>query len=54
MCIRDRFADSGSRSEIVATFLALLELCRLKSVAVDEDESGEVRVSFLRLPEEAE
>lgn len=48
------FADSGSRSEIVATFLALLELCRLKSVAVDEDESGEVRISFLRLPEEAE
>lgn len=48
------FADSNSRSEAVATFLALLELCRLKSVAIDEDETGDVRVSFLRLPEEVE
>ncbi len=48
------FAGSGSRSEIVATFLALLELCRMKSVAVDEDEAGAVRVSLIRLPEEAE
>ncbi len=47
------FADCGSRSEIVAVFLALLELCRVKSVAVDEDEEGAVRVSFLRMPEEA-
>jgi len=46
------FEGSESRSEIVATFLALLELCRRANIAVDEDESGEICVSFLKLPEE--
>ena len=48
------FEGSQSRSEIVATFLALLELCRRETVAVDEDDLGEIRISLLRVPEEAE
>lgn len=47
------FRHSRSRSEIVATFLALLELCKLKSVSVsqdDADDDGEV--TFLQMPEE--
>ena len=46
------FEGSQSRSEIVATFLALLELCRRANIAVDEDETGEIQVSFMKLPEE--
>lgn len=46
------FKGSKSRSEVVATFLAVLELCRLKSVALDGDSDEEVSVRFLRLPDE--
>ena len=46
------FRRSRSRSEIVATFLAVLELCKLKSVSVD-DTDGEMTVTYLRMPEEA-
>ena len=49
--LRQLFQGAKSRSEIVATFMAVLELCRLRSVAV-EGEADEVRVQFLRLPEE--
>lgn len=45
------FRRSRSRSEIVATFLAVLELCKLKSVSVDEMD-GEMTVTYLRMPEE--
>ena len=44
------FRGSRSRSEIVATFLAVLELCRMKSVALEE-ENEEVSVRFLRMPD---
>ena len=47
------FEGSKSRSEIVATFLAVLELCRLNSVSVDS-EVGEDTVSFLSMPKEGE
>lgn len=46
------FHGSRSRSEIVATFLAVLELCRLRSVSIDEDAHGETAVTFLRQPEQ--
>ena len=52
--MRRLLLDCGSRSEAVATFLVLLELCRLESIVIDEDEQGEICVSFLRNPEEAE
>ena len=45
------FKDSRSRSEIVATFLAVLELCRLRSVSVGEDENGEPSVMYLKTPD---
>ena len=45
------FKGSRSRSEIVATFLAVLELCRLRSVSVGEDERGDMAVTFLKAPD---
>ncbi len=50
---RSLFQGSRSRSEIVATFMAVLELCRLSSVRVDEEESGELNVTYLKMPEES-
>jgi segregation and condensation protein A len=44
------FASTTSRSEVVVTFLALLELIRLKQLlAVQEDEFGEIQIT--RAPE---
>ncbi|MCQ2420893.1 MAG: segregation/condensation protein A [Clostridia bacterium] len=51
MKFKSLFRGSKSRSEIVATFLAVLELCRLRSVSLSEDESGETDVSFLKSPD---
>ena len=48
---RNLFLGSKSRSEIVATFLAVLELCRLSSVALGE-EKGEMTVTYLKTPED--
>lgn len=48
------FRGNRSRSEIVATFLAVLELCRLKSVTLEDDESGDVRVRFVKMPDETD
>lgn len=45
------FRGNKSRSEIVATFLAVLELCRLKSVELENDENENVSVRFVRMPE---
>ncbi|MBQ7254653.1 MAG: segregation/condensation protein A [Oscillospiraceae bacterium] len=49
---RSLFRGSKSRSEIVATFLAILELCRLSSVSIGEDERGETTVTYLKTPED--
>lgn len=49
---RQLFAGSRSRSEVVATFLALLELCRMKSVQIEEESDGEPTVTFLEMPRE--
>ena len=39
--LKNLFKGNKSRSEIVATFLAVLELCRLNSVRLEDDTSGE-------------
>ena len=46
--LRSLFRGSRSRSELVATFLSVLELCKLRSVRVTE-EDGE-----FQMPEESE
>lgn len=44
------FRGSKSRSEIVATFLAVLELCRTSSVTI-EGPDDDVDIRFLKIPE---
>ena len=44
------FRGNRSRSEIVATFLAVLELCRLRSVTLEGEADEEVHVRFVQLP----
>ena len=39
--LKNLFKGSRSRSEIVATFLAILELCKTNSVRLEDDNSGE-------------
>lgn len=47
---RSLFKGSRSRSEIVATFLAVLELCRVHSIEL-EDGGDDVNVRFCKMPE---
>ena len=47
--LRRLFAGSRSRSEIVATFLAVLDLCKSNAVELSE-EGGETTVRLLRVP----
>ena len=47
--LRRLFKGCRSRSEIVATFLAVLELCRTTAAEL-EDEGGEPRLRLLRVP----
>ena len=51
--LRSLFRGNRSRSEVVATFLSILELCKLRSVRVTED-NGELQVAYLKMPEESE
>ena len=39
--LKNLFKGNKSRSEIVATFLAVLELCRTRSLSLEDDNSGE-------------
>ena len=39
--LKNLFRGSRSRSEIVATFLAILELCKTNSVSLEDDTSGD-------------
>ena len=39
--LKNLFRGNRSRSEIVATFLAVLELCKTNSVSLEDDNSGE-------------
>ncbi len=47
---RSLFRGSRTRSEIVATFLAVLELCRMRSVEL-EGETDSLSVRFLQMPD---
>ena len=44
------FRGNKTRSEIVATFLAVLELCRLRSVTLESNMNDDVQVRFVQLP----
>ena len=51
--LKNLFKENKSRSEIVATFLAVLEMCKVGSVTLEDDVSGEnpnVRVLDAEIP----
>ena len=51
--LKNLFKGNKSRSEIVATFLAILELCRTSSVTLEDDVNGEnPNVRLIKEPEE--
>ena len=51
--LKNLFKGNRSRSEIVATFLAILELCKTNSVSLEDDNSGEnPNVKLINNPEE--
>jgi len=53
--LKNLFKGSRSRSEIVATFLAILDLCKTNSVSLEDDISGEnPNIRLLQEPEEQE
>ena len=50
--LKNLFRGNRSRSEIVATFLAILELCKTNSVTLEDDISGEnPNIRLLKVPE---
>ena len=51
MKLKKLFEGNRTRSEVVATFLALLELCRQKSVSL-ETSGGDETVTFLQMPDD--
>lgn len=54
MRLRQLLRGARSRSEIVATFLAVLELCRADSVRLDDDGTGDdPELRLIKSPEEA-
>ena len=54
MRLRQLFRGCKSRSEVVATFLAVLELCRTSSVWLTDDGTGEnPELKLIKTPEEA-
>ena len=53
--LKNLFKGNRSRSEIVATFLAVLELCKTNSVLLEDDNSGEnPNVRLIKEPEDPE
>ena len=53
--LKNLFKGNRSRSEIVATFLAVLDLCKSNSVSLEDDNSGEnPNIRLLRQPDELE
>jgi len=53
--LKNLFRGNKSRSEIVATFLAILELCKTGSATLEDDNSGEnPNVKLIKTPEEME
>ena len=52
--LKNLFKGNKTRSEIVATFLAILELCKTNSVTLEDDVNGEnPNVRLIKEPEEA-
>ncbi|MBE6928010.1 MAG: chromosome segregation protein ScpA [Ruminococcaceae bacterium] len=49
---RNLFKGSKTRSEIVATFLAVLELCKLRSIRIEDTETDDVDVCFCKMPDD--
>ena len=50
--LKNLFKGSKSRSEIVATFIAILELCKTNSVVLEDDVTGEnPNVRLIKQPE---
>ena len=53
--LKNLFKGSKSRSEIVATFLAILELCKTGSASLEDDNTGEnPNVRLIKTPKEME
>ena len=53
--LKNLFKGNRSRSEVVATFLAILELCKTNSVSLEDDNSGEnPNVRLLEKPNDEE
>lgn len=53
--MKNLFRGNRSRSEVVATFLAVLDLCKTNSVVLEDDISGEnPNIRLIRQPEEKE
>ncbi len=51
--LKNLFRGNRSRSEIVATFLAVLELCKTNSVTLEDDINGDdPNVRLIRVPED--
>ena len=51
--LKNLFKGSKSRSEVVATFIAILELCKTNSVVLEDDVTGEnPNVRLIKEPEE--
>ena len=48
---RSLFRGSRTRSEIVATFLAVLELCRTRSICLEDGDDDDITVRFCKLPD---
>jgi len=52
--LKNLFKGNKSRSEVVATFLAILDLCKNNAVSVEDDNTGEnPNVKLIKDPEEA-
>lgn len=52
--LRALFRGNKSRSEVVATFMSILELCKLHSVTIEEIDDGDYRVTYEKMPDERE
>ena len=51
--LKNLFRGNRSRSEVVATFLAVLELCKTGSAVLEDDDSGEnPNVKLVQVPKE--
>ncbi|MDD6022980.1 MAG: segregation/condensation protein A [Oscillospiraceae bacterium] len=52
--LRSLFRGNQSRSEVVATFLSILELCKLRSVTIEETDTHDYQVKYEKMPDERE